>query len=320
MTNNNLSEIALIERILQLGKVKEAKWWDFARKRFVDAGWIIQSRRKGEWNLIENAKSQIEIRLNNLWPTRDSDTLLLYKNSLDPLNPKHLQYLPALRKQTSSKHKIINRRSLYSASGIGPKQKSLLINAADNVVITHDAISRFRPNSGLVLKIGSYSLNFDDVIETLHEFSLSERALMKEVEFKGKLPKTIITVENLGSYIDIVLPDNVLVIFSPGSDLRSATQLMKYFPEVNWIHFGDIDPEGMQIAHNLAKVLSREVNIYIPSFTREYISRAQKKNVTWDKTYGIEVLESLKEKDIGIYQEIFMLDERLTKDIESYML
>ena len=86
------SEIALIERILSTGLVREAKWWEFLRKRFIDAGWIELSKRKAEWSLCEKARAQIEIRLNALWVTRANDLVLLQKHGLNSLNPKHLDY------------------------------------------------------------------------------------------------------------------------------------------------------------------------------------------------------------------------------------
>lgn len=318
MNKKTLCEIALIERILKLGFANDAKWWDFLRNRFVDAGWITQSSRKGQWLIIENSRQQIEFRLNTIWSTRDTDILLLQDNNLDILNPKHLEYLPALREKKSSTLKVLNRRNLYSVSGVGPKQKSIIQNSSVDSLITHDAISRFRPNAGLILEINDFLLNLDDVIQTLNEFSISERAIINGLKFKGNLPKTIITIENLGVYIDLVLPEHTLVVFSPGSDIRCATQLLKFFTEANWIHFGDIDPEGIKIAHSLGKALLREPKIYIPSFTNEYLNRAQKKNVIWDNTYGIAVLDILKENKVGIFQEIFILDERLSSDIEKF--
>ncbi|MEQ1739233.1 MAG: Wadjet anti-phage system protein JetD domain-containing protein [Methyloglobulus sp.] len=317
MNANTQAEIALLERILSTGLVREAKWWEFLQKRFIDAGWLESSKRKGDWSLCDSARTQVEARLNSLWPTRADDLVLLHRHSLTSLNPKHLDYLPALRADSPKTPVLINRRTWYSISGVGPKKKSLLNTPKDDVVLTQDTISRFRPNLGLEMEIDGHTMAISDLAQTLTEFSLSERGLRKVSAFKGILPSTIVTVENLGSYIDLALPSDMLVIFSPGTDIRSAIQLLKFFPVTKWIHFGDIDPEGIKIAYMIAKAVSRQPHIYIPSFAGDYLNRSQKKKVVWHETYGLPILSILKEKKIGIFQEIFMLDDRLSSDIEN---
>ena len=110
----------------------------------------------------------------------------------------------------------------------------------------------------------------------------------------------------------------MLAIFSPGTDIRSAIQLLKFFPTTKWIHFGDIDSEGIKIAYMIAKAVSRQPHIYIPSFAGDYLNRSQKKKVVWQETYGLPILAILQEKKVGIFQEVFMLDSRLCGDIENF--
>lgn len=318
MNENIRAEIALIERILSEGLVREAKWWEFLHKRLIDAGWIELSRRKGEWCLCGIARPQLEARLNDLWITRADDLILLQKHGLSPFNPKHLEHLPALRADTPQTPNLINRRTWSSISGVGPKEKSLVDISTKDAVLTHDAISRFRPNLGLEMEIDGCTMPIGEMVQSLNEFALSERGLRKISKFKGILPSTIITVENLGSYIDLTLPSDMLAIFSPGTDIRCAVQLMKFFPDVNWVHFGDIDPKGIQIVYMLAKAISRHPRIYIPTFVGDYLKRTQKKKVIWQETYGLPILSILKDEKVGIFQEIFMLDNRLSFDIENF--
>ena len=169
------------------------------------------------------------------------------------------------------------------------------------------------------MEIDGHTMAISGLAQSLNEFSLSERGLRKVSRFKGILPSTIITVENLGSYIDLTLPSDMLAIFSPGTDIRSAIQLLKFFPDSKWIHFGDIDPKGIQIAYMLAETLSRQPNIYIPSFAEDYLNRCQKQKVVWQETYGLPLLAILQKKKAGIFQEVFMLDDRLSSDIENFV-
>lgn len=318
MNTNVQFEISLIERLLSSGQAQEAKWWNFLRKRFSDAGWIELSKRKGVWHLCDKARAQVEVRLDSLWGTRADDLVLLHRNELSALNPKHLAYLPALRAETPQTPTLINRRTWYAISGVGPKQKSLLSAKEQDVVLTHDAVTRFRPNVGLEIEVEGNTIKISDITQLVGEFSLSERGLRKLPKFKGVVPSAIITVENIGSYIDLPLPSDMLAIFSPGADIRCAVQLIKFFPDVNWIHFGDIDPEGVKIAHTLAAALDRQPQVYIPSFAKDYLKRSQKREVVWNETYGLPLLSVLQNMKAGIFQEVFMLDKRLEGDIENF--
>ena len=52
----------------------------------------------------------------------------------------------------------------------------------------------------------------------------------------------------------------------------------------------------------------------------EYIAddMAQKKDVKWQGTFDHPALKLLAESDLGVFQEVFMLDPRLDEDLRSF--
>ena len=70
------------------------------------------------------------------------------------------------------------------------------------------------------------------------------------------LPRAVITCENLGAYIDLPANESTLVIYSPGADTEAAVALLKMFPAAQWMHFGDLDPEGVEISKRIAGELA----------------------------------------------------------------
>lgn len=93
------------------------------------------------------------------------------------------------------------------------------------------------------------------------------------------------------------------------------------FPDSKWIHFGDIDPDGIKIALMISKKTGRPLDIYIPTFLEEYFDLGFRTKVQWDGiNLSIPPLEKLKESGIGIYQERYMLDKRLYEDIKKACL
>jgi hypothetical protein len=69
--------------------------------------------------------------------------------------------------------------------------------------------------------------------------------------FSGTTPKLILTVENLGPYLDINVPADCLVAHVPGWDTRTIRMVFELLPTVPCVHFGDLDPNGVRIIRHL---------------------------------------------------------------------
>ena len=82
------------------------------------------------------------------------------------------------------------------------------------------------------------------------------------------------------------------------------------------MHFGDLDPEGIDIAKRIAGELKRDVKLLIPFFAEDYLDAAKPLETAWSEIPDIPLLVALKEKRKRIFQEVFMLDGRLLEALK----
>ena len=316
MTSSETIEIALLAKLIESGGVREsARSLDLIR-RHEKAGWIMPSGRFGEWIARPETMILLTARLAKLLPQWESDFALLRTHNLDPRNPQHIEALPVLRKRPDATG-LINRHNWTAAGGLGPKRKGIL---ATEATLTKDWVMRLRPNRGLVAQWNDHSTDLWEMAKSWTECPIPQRLWMQFQAFTGVLPAVIITCENLGVFVDLPLPEEALAVFSAGKHVNPAIELIKMLPAATWVHFGDLDPEGLAIAGQIADATRRPIHRYIPTFCMEYIvdDMAQKKDVKWQGTFEHPALKLLAESDLGVFQEVFMLDPRLDEDLRSF--
>ena len=317
MTPEVAQEAALLGRLLDTGRCVEAKRTKALLGRFQTARWVQRGRRRFEWLMRTGANDEMRARLCAILPTWKRDFALLRERGHDPFDVSDLLLTPSLRAgATAEGRTFLNRRNWHAAAGAGPKRTARRI--ADTV-LTQDWALRLRWNSGLRIVSQGCEREANDWSLDGIEVVLTERAFLRGVAFRGVMPKAIFTCENLGAYIDLPLPANTLAAFSPGKDVRAAAALLERLPEIPWLHFGDLDPEGAAIAVNIAGKTRRPLRLFVPSFADEYIERAQKRGVEWLGARGehlaAPIFAALRQQGTGIFQEVFMLDSRLEAEL-----
>jgi hypothetical protein len=105
-------------------------------------------------------------------------------------------------------------------------------------------------------------------------------------------------------------------VYSPGQNTQTSVVLLKALPEVPWMHFGDMDPKGVEIATRIADESGRPLRLFIPSFAEEYLDVAKPVKTSWGGIPDNPTLISLKKMNKGIFQEVLMLDKRLFEEIQ----
>lgn len=310
MTDDECYEISLIERLLAGKEVKESNKSDSLLRRFEVADWVVLSGRHKGWRIHPHANEKLLERLRQIWPSRENDLPLLHQVGLTPEKSSALLHLPSLRRRSSAVLGFINNHTWSTLFGAGPK-KSAWRNPGEHAVLTHDAMSRIRPNKGLEFISKDGVLKLDEIASMLTEIGIPQRAILNGGTFAGCLPNLLVTIENLGAFIDAPIPEGVMLVYSPGFDLRAAEQIVRILPQVPWIHFGDLDPEGLLIWEALKRTTNRFCQLHIPAFAQEYLDIAQKPDAPWGPIPDHPVLVSLKLAGKGIFQEAFVLDERL---------
>ena len=319
MSPQEALEAALLGRLHTEGRCVEAKRTVALIERYELARWVRRGTRRREWVVREESRTELQARLAALLPDFEAEFTFLRQRGHDPFDPAMLLMLATLHAAASPQGRaFLNRRNWNAAAGSGPKRQAR--RRADGTQITQDWILRLRWNDGLTIigtnreqPAAAWSLD-------RHEVVIPERAFLAGLQFGGKPPRTLITVENLGSYVDLPLPVQAMAVYSPGKDWRAAIALLERFPGAGWTHFGDLDPEGVDIAMDLAAKSGRPLRLFVPSFAGEYLDRAQKHGVEWKpgspQHCHFPVLEELRMLRAGILQEVFLLDDRLGAELE----
>lgn len=312
---NSALEIASLGRLVETGLIRLSDRNDLLLRRLETARWIEPTGRKNEWGIRSDAVEHVEARLNNLTSTWRLDFEFLRSIELNPYDPRSVEALPTLRKKRSVTG-LINRRNWNAAAGLGPKH---LPQIASTATLTRDWAIRCRPNNGLTALFSENDLDLYGMASILTECMLPERLWLQFTGFGGTLPTLIVTCENLGAYIDLPLPASTMAIYAPGADIEAAAEVIKALPSARWAHFGDIDPDGLEIATNLAKETGRQLNFYIPSFAEEYLP-GRPTATPWRDIPEQRIFKELKRTQKRMFQETFMLDDRLSGDLKQFSM
>ena len=165
---------------------------------------------------------------------------------------------------------------------------------------------------------------FSDAV-ILNEKMLSS---LNRIKSEGKL--SLITVENAGAWQHMPLPEGLVVIHVQGNNQKLFRQLVTYFPDASWSHFGNLDPYGIQLAQNMALGIHRKLTLFIPNWWYEYIKYYQvplsdeNRKKQWaflpillSREYPI--LNRLKTEQTWLEQNAIMLDHRLENTLTSWI-
>lgn len=305
-------EIALLLRLIETGECRGSTRSASLLDRFQMAQWVEPARRPGYWKVRPGAINGLHVRISELSPTWEADAQLLRANSLDPMDPRSHHALAGL-KAVHMPLGQLHRKTWNAATAAGSKRASRLPTTAQ---LTDDWAVRGRVNCAttLISKMGPVDLLA--LTQALSEFSVAQRGWFAASGFGGELPQYVLTVENLSPLVDLVLPSDTLILFCQGAAVEGAAQLLRALPSATWMHFGDLDAAGVQIALRVAKLTQRRPSLYIPSFAEEYLSRKLPAKHAWTcSPFHSSVLETLAANKSWLEQEIFILDERLPKDL-----
>ena len=288
----------------------------------VELGWVVSTRRAGEFRLAGGARPNVERRLDALfegWRTVDVD---LAARGL-PLTPQGLRRLASQRRAEElgplgpvaalEVGPRVNRRTVSGA--LADHSKAALTGdarvALDEVALTRDDVLRLRPTAGLLLRRGSEELDACSVARVLGEVVLSERALLDGLALGGVLPRAVLTVENSGPYVDLEAPDDLLVVHAPGTNTRLARRLIAQL-DVPVFHFGDLDPNGLRAFLGLRRAIST-ASLWVPDIWAERLTlHALAAEWPDDLPYADlpPLVGHLRERGLALEQEPLVLDRR----------
>jgi hypothetical protein len=247
-----------------------------------ELGLVTPGRRSGEFRLRHGVEPRLRQFLVVRWPGLAEDENA-FRSAPETISAAALRMRRRMPLGFPSGKEMLNRRT-WSAWA-GSHSKSGFATPPANTVLTADAGLRVRANAGLrIMGEEGTCLSVDEWQGTFGEITVPERAFGRHWQVSGTLPTLIMTVENLGAFIDFPGLPCLLLIHAPGQDTTLATRFIDRLPsEVRWLHFGDIDPAGLRIGSSVSASGSGRVpTVWIPRVAAELLeTHARKLDQPW---------------------------------------
>ena len=283
--------------------------------------WTRATGRRNELALVIEHETRLTELLSRVWPGWRSELADLEARGLKPTPEGYKRLGDARRAESVSQlPPRINRRTAAavlapnSKSGLGGGRRAPL----DRVEMTRDGAIRLRPPDGITLQTTHGSLNISEVARILGEASIPERAFLDGLSFRGAI-RAALLVENLGAWRDVPRVPGWLVAHVPGWDTRPGIHLLQALPDTPFVHFGDIDPNGVRIYRHLRN--SRpDLRWFLPGFWFEAAGRTGLK-APWPEALDLsdapQTVQELARRGLRLEQESIVIDPRFPDALEN---
>ena len=216
----------------------------------------------------------------------------------------------------------INRRTAAALTASHSKAEltDARRRALGEINLTHDGTIRLRPPKGLSVSTSNGCMDVSRIAAVLGEVSIPERAFIDGLTFDGSI-RAVLLVENLGAWRDLPRPKGWLFAHLPGWDTSTIGYLFNCLPQVTFVHFGDIDPNGVRI---LLHMREREPNLkwFLPSFWFE-LTDVYGLRANWPEGLNLDFapkqIRELAERGLWLEQERIVFDSRIVDALERVL-
>jgi hypothetical protein len=297
-------------------------------EHLLELGWITQSPRQSELMLNELGLARLPVLLDRVWPTW-RETLDQLHNANLPLTAEGLGDLARTSRSLPPLPQRLHHKTYAALARAHSKCLTDKEPLPSDLTLTTDGVLRIRANQGLILGLGTHQLSGDEVMAAVGEVILPERAILDGIRVYGALPGAVMTVENLGPFIDMPKPLELLLIHQPGWNTSLSRQLMQalgpmpsplhFGPMPVRFHFGDLDPEGLAIYQHLHRE-EQSTRLFLPAFWDEYVELfAHPLADAWPQkiveSFSEPLLQRLFAANSWLEQEPIILDERIAREL-----
>lgn len=315
--------LTLFELLLR-GELPRREEQKHAWTVLMELGWARRTRRVDVLALDPSARAEVEETLTGAM--QDWRALAGRLSSLGlPCTPTGLRELKRRDRLEAvadlNLPERMNRRTAaamvarHSKASIGPFEQVVL----EEIDLTDDGLVRMRPNAGLEIYRQAVRHDARDLSALLGELVLTDRALRDGTRLGGRMPRAVLTVENLGAYLDVVVQDDVLVVHIPGWNTRTAKDLMGRLDDIPILHFGDLDPNGIMIVAHL-RHWRPAVRWLVPAFWETYTEGKGLKRQWPELQMPSDTpawVVALPERRLWLEQEVIVTDPRLEQAVEA---
>lgn len=315
--------LALLE-LLQTGSLQKRVTQSAAWQELLQLGWARRTSRQNMLALVPQMRDAVEQTIDGAWADWRTVTNRLRERHLPPTESGLQELLRTQRLQTATKlPPRVNQRT--AAAAIGEHSKIRLGDAAQEYLrtseVTSDYVVRLRGCCSLSLFRDGKTYDASTLEKVQGELLLSERGLLDGTTIQGT-PGVLLLVENVGPFVDLTPPSGWLLVHVPGWNMHAAKRLFSLFPEVPALHFGDLDPEGLQIFCHLRRT-HPDLRWVVPAWTLDYVmSHGLPKE--WPRTPDLAdappVIQKLAEQRRWVEQETLVFDDRLWSEMQAIAL
>ncbi|MES2641356.1 MAG: hypothetical protein V4850_17830 [Myxococcota bacterium] len=284
-----------------------------------EAGWVDVTARRGEVVLREGHRTDVEARLDVLWPGwREGAAALRAAGQKSTTagwrrlgDARRREQLPVGLPDSLNRRTVAAALRNHSKAGLG----ELELAALGETAVTHDNLLRLRPHPTLALEKDGFCVSAVEFVALCGEVCVTDRAFRAGTRLGGEPPRAILLVENLGVYVDVPLPLGWCAVHVPGWNTRMVAQVRDAWPDTPALLFGDLDPNGVAIARVLLQAWPG-LRWFIPEFAEEYLPRALLGE--WPEGLGEvpPIVRVLMDAGRWLEQEVFVLDGRLVGELE----
>ena len=324
MWSDDANRMAILE-LVHSGSLRRREGQREAWAWLSELAWTKPTRRRNEIAIVESRRAELEAMLDSRWAEWRGVARRLAEAGL-PITHTGWKRLEDEERATASVPFSQRLNHKTAAAQVASHSKATLTDtrrgALEGVELTRDGTVRLRPNAGLVLRAGAIEIEASRVAAVTGEVVLTERALLDGTTPAGTPPAAVLLVENLGPFVDMAVPDGWMAVHVPGWNTSTARRLLDGIDaSIPVVHFGDLDPEGVQIGNHLREHYPR-LRWAVPDFWRECVPDRALKG-TWPEDLDLSdapaLVHALSQAGLWLEQETICLDTRLPRVLEEVL-
>ena len=314
--------LALLELLVH-GSLKLRRAQAAPYHALAELPWTRATGRRDEIALVGKRRPELVALINRVWGEWGETLADLTARGLPPTpegwnklnDARRAEGLPALPQQ-------LNRRTAAALTAAHSKGTltDRRVAVLGNVETTRDGSVRLRPPRGLLARTRRGVVDLTAITEVLGEVSIPERAFNEDLTLEGTI-RAVLLVENLGAWRDLPALEGWLFAHVAGWDTATVVLLLDRAGGVPFIHFGDIDPNGVRIFLHLRKRYP-DLRWFVPSFWRDLVG-LKGLRAEWPDDLDLgdapELVRDLALRGLWLEQESLVIDRRIGPALEAML-